>query len=56
MTVWTSILWKILVGGKMAKNGCKMAIYESFFIFSYKIFKKGEKNVFYVIAFDSIKI
>ena len=47
-------------GKKMNKNGSKMAIYESesFSFFSFKIAKKKEmkKNVFYVVAFDPIKI
>ena len=44
----------------MARNGRKMAIYESqiFFFFSYKIEKKTvmENCVFHVLAFDPIVI
>ena len=44
----------------MARNGCKMAIYELliFIFFSYKIEKKGNKTkiVIYVIYFVPIQI
>jgi hypothetical protein len=48
-----------VVGKIKARNGHKMAIYESYIIEkkSYKIEKNwNKKNVFYVIAFDLIKI
>ena len=48
-----------VVGKIMARNGTKMAIYESqiLFFFSYKIDKNGNKKiVFYLIVFDPTKI
>ena len=43
----------------MARNGHKMAIYESqiFILSSYKIDKNGNKKImFYIIVFDPIRI
>ena len=47
-----------VVGKKMARNGYKMAIYESyiFFFFLTKLQKNGRKKMFNGIAFDLIKI
>ena len=47
-----------VVGKKMARNGHKMAIYESyiFFFFLTKLQKNGRKKMFNGIAFDLIKI
>ena len=44
MSIWTSVLWKSFK--KMAKNGCKMAIYELLILifFSYKIEKTETKQ------------
>ena len=43
----------------MARNGRKMAVYESqfFILSSYKIDKNGNKKImFYIIVFDPIRI
>ena len=49
----------LVVGRKMARNGRKMAIYESqiFIFFTYKMEKnRNQKKVFYLIVFDTMKI
>ena len=60
MTLWTSVKYLNVVGKKMARNGRKMAIYESkiFIFFLTKLKKKPvmENCVFHVLAFDPIVI